>query len=164
MKIYFCNVYGITPEQIISENIIKFIEERVAKQEKFKIKSVPEGTNPAPITEGIIGYYPKYGIPYISNPSTESGIGTIDLDNKRIIYSANELPFFLQRDSIVYSTPWHTYIRQGYDDIIKEFINQKYKIFKHVQARKDDMLVRHTNFSNILFGEEMRLEDLMQKN
>ena len=160
MKVYQCLLWGYLPEEVVSENLVDFVERMVAEQRTFKVKSVPENTDPAPITNGVVGYYPRYGMAYLSDPDSRIGLTGLDVEHKRLVFSHNESPFFNQRDSIVYATPENTYVRENYKRVLEEFKQKDYRIFPFVPQRIGDALIRHTNFDNVRVGLELQLSDL----
>ena len=161
MQVYECLLWGVIPERIISDSLVDFVEDQVARKLAFKVKSVPEGTNPVTITNGLIGYYPPYGIAYLSNPNAETGLTGIDVGNKRLIHAKNETPFFKHRDSIVYSTPEHRYVREDYIEVLKEFQTEGYRVFRYIPKGIGDTLMRYKNFSEVQIGEELHITDLV---
>lgn len=133
----------------------------VTEETTFLLKSVPKSTDPAPITKGIVGYWPRYGMAYLSNPDAKSGLIGLDVWNKRLVYSANETPFFDARDSVVYTTPGHTYVRGNYQQVLEEFKHREYRIFPFVPQGIGDILIRHKDFRDIQVGRELQLTDLL---
>lgn len=158
MRVYQCLLYGYLPEEVVSENLVDFVEMMVAEQRTFKVKSVPTNSNPAQITKGIVGYYSPYGMAYLSDPDSERGIVGIDSDHKRLVLSPTETPFYDQRDSVVYCTPEHTYIRENYKKVLNEFVLKGYKLFPFIPHRAGDYLIRHINFDNVQLGLELYLD------
>ena len=98
-------LFGITPEEIISENLIEHVETAVKERSGFLIKIVAEGVNPALILKGALGFYPRYGMAFVSNPDKDSGLSAIDVTKKRLIFNPNQSAFHSQRDSVVYIVP-----------------------------------------------------------
>lgn len=158
MIVYQCLSYGYLPEEIVSDNLVDFVERMVEEQRTFKVKSVPENTNPAHITKGVVGYYPRYGLAYLSDPDSERGIVGIDAERKRLVFSPTETPFYDQRDSVVYFTPEHMYIRENYKKALKEFKQRGYKMFPFIPQRAGDSLIRHINFDKVQLGLEFHLD------
>jgi len=148
-------------EEVVSDNLIAYIEAQILKHSAFSIKSVPEGTNPARLTTRLVGYYPPYGIAYLSNPNAEAGLTGIGIATKRLVYSAHESSFFSARDAIVYSTGLERYIREGFKEVLEEFQFAGYKAYAYVPQRPGDYLSRHKDFSTVKIGAELRLIDLL---
>jgi hypothetical protein len=157
MRVYQCLLFGFIPEEVVSDSIVDFVERMVTRQRIFKVKSVPENSDPARITKGIAGYYPSYGMAYLSDPDTKVGLTGIDIEQKRLVVSSTDAPFFDHRDSIVYSTPENTYIRGNYRQVLEEFKQRGYRMFPFVSQSIGDSLIRHRNFDKIKLGLEFHL-------
>lgn len=161
MQVFECLLFGTLPEEVISEDLVAFVEDQIGSGATFKIKSVPKGTDPATITNGLIGYYPPYGIAYLSHPDAESGLTAIDIKNKRLIHARKGTPFFNQRDAFVYATPEHRYVRETFPEVLKEFQNNGYGTFEFLPEGIGDSLIRHKNFEGIQIGRGLHLNDLL---
>jgi len=159
MNVYQCLLFGYLPEEVVSENLVDFIERMVAEQRTFKVKSVPANSNPAPITKGIVGYYPPYGMAYLSDPDSKNGLTGIDIENKRLVVSSTETPFYDHGDSVVYVTPEHIYVREDYRQVIEEHIQRGYRMFPFAPQSAGDSLIRHRNFKDVQLGSEFHLSD-----
>jgi hypothetical protein len=161
MRVYECLVWGKTPEQFVSDSLVEFVERCVFEGSTFKVKSVPENTDPARITSGLAGYYPPYGVAYLSDPDSENGLIGIDTARKKLIFSRYESPFFNQRDSVVYSTPENRFVREGFFDAVKEFKSNGYRIFCFLPQRSGDHLARYHNLHEVSVKAELTLAELL---
>jgi hypothetical protein len=65
MDVLECFLFGHTPEEIISNNLVEFVEENYKNKVTFKIKIVREGMNPQSICRGVIGNCKDYNAPCI---------------------------------------------------------------------------------------------------
>ena len=161
MLVYKCMLFGYLPEEVISSDLVNFVEMKVKAGEGFKLKSVPEGTNPAPIHEGLIGFYAHYGMAFLSSPDHEYGLSAIDTDSKRIIYTPNEPAFYRQRDAYVYFQPGSLYIRESYAGVLREFAARGYRLFEFSPQGPGDYIIRHRNPAQLTVGAEIPLEKLL---
>lgn len=159
MKVIECNLYGIIPEEVVSSDLVKFVEENLDRT-SFKIKSVPENIDPAIIQEGVIGFCSLYGIPYLSNPKQKIGIGGIDCFNKRIVFASNESAFFEQRDAIVFAGTSNLYIRENYQQVVEEFQIQGYSFFEFAPEHRISMNTIR-NIADLKIGRELKLEEII---
>ncbi|MBI2208608.1 hypothetical protein HYU50_03865 [Candidatus Woesearchaeota archaeon] len=166
MNVLQCVLWGFTPEEVISNDLIEFVEREFRKKETLRIKSVPEKTDPAKITSAVIGYYSPYGIVYISNPERlnsvrSGGLSGIDFDNKRIVFSPNDGAFYDQRDAVVYVTNFNTYVRDGYMEVLMEFQKRGFKFYEFAPRGIGDGLIRYKSPQQIPFGNQISLDKLV---
>ena len=129
MNVIECFLYGTFPEEIVSDNIVDYVEQKYSSKETFKVKQVLEGTNPSKVLEGTIAYYSGYLMPYLSEPQNSKSLIYVDIDNKRLIGDFFGYNFEEQRDSYVYnSNPTNTYVRGSFFDILTEFVDSNYAL------------------------------------
>lgn len=161
MKVLQTVLYGTTPEEIINDYLVGFVEDKIVNGKNFSIKSIPINAHPRD-SKSVVGFYSIYGIAYISNPDLETGLVGIDVSNKKLLFSKFDFPHFSHRDSYVYSnSPGETYVRENYVDVIKEFIFNGYEIFKFNDVGDYNKLVHLKKLTEEYIGEKINLENLL---
>jgi len=161
MEVIACIVYGVSPEKVVSHDLVQFVETNIKEGKTFKVKSVAEGQDPSIVQSGVIGFYARYGIAYISNPDNPVGLIGIDPEGKRLVVNPNETAFYKQRDSYVYATERHIYVRQGYEEVLREFEANGYTFHEFVPGFVGDRLIRHKSPESLPVGRSLRLEELL---
>ena len=161
IKVIETHLYGVFPEEIISDNLIKLIENKFKKNQDFAIKSVPKKTDPKEISNPTIGFYSPYGIVYISNPEKKKGLIAVDFSKKILIYNPNEETFFEQRDSVVYIQTTSQYIRESYTKILEEFQTQGYNFHKFSQKDNSNSIANFASTKELDIGKQLKLEELL---
>lgn len=150
--------YGVTEEEVISDDLVEFVEKQMRKGERFNIKSVPPGINPAEIPHAIIAYNQHYG-GFISDPglSIRGCIG-VDPDHGRLVYNPQDPAFFDQRDAIHFTTPQDRYVRAEFSEVLAAFAEEGYGLFKFFPRRPGDSLLRQYREGGFQVGERIDLE------
>lgn len=161
IKVIETNLYGVLPEEVISDNLIKFLETKFKKKQDFTIKTVPKKTDPKDILNPTIGFYSPYGIVYISNPEKKKGLIAIDFSKKILIYNPNEEAFYEQRDSVVYIQTTSQYVRETYPKILEEFQTQGYSFHKYLQKEDSKSIASFTSTKELKIGSKLKLEELI---
>jgi len=161
IKVIETNLYGVLPEEVISDNLIKLIENKFKKNQDFVIKSVPKKTDPKEISNPTIGFYSPYGMVYISNPQKKKGLIAIDFSRKILIYNPNEETFFEQRDSVVYVQTTSCYVREEYPQLLSEFETGGYKFHKFSQKNNSKSIANFASTKELDIGKQLKLEELL---
>jgi hypothetical protein len=162
MNIYDCLLYGTLPEDIISKNVVDFVESKILSNEAFKLKSVPEGSNPSKTLEGVIGYCTNNSLAYLSKTSEIKSLIGIDPEHKRLIYDPNGFNFNEERDSYVFTVPGNIYVREGFNEILEDFVKSNYRIFLFdpQNSGRDSLGQPIKDLSNIVISKELNIEHL----
>lgn len=167
MDVYKCVLYGHTPEEVISDDFIKYFEDNVnnciQNREAFSIKSVLEGQNPTKISNTIIGFHSYYGLPYISHPEKNKGLIGVDCQNKRLTFSRRDEAHYEHRDAFMYRMKTgDVYVKEGYENIIFEFLENGYDIFEFISDKEEDSLVFARDPKSIFSDREISLDELLR--
>lgn len=163
MNVIECFLYGTFPEEIVSDNIVDYVEQMYSSKNTFKVKQVQEGVNPSKVLDGVIGYYSGYLMPYLSEPQNLKSLIYVDIDNKRLIRDFFGYNFEEQRDSYVYnSNPTHTYVRGSFLDILRDFMDSNYVLAVN---RKHQELLSTTQkkFMELDFETVNSLDDFLSQ-
>jgi hypothetical protein len=161
MKVLQSVLYGTTPEEIINDSLVGFVEDKIVNGQSFSIKSIPINAHPRD-SKSVVGFYSRYGIAYISNLDLKTGLVGIDVSNKKLLFSKFDFPHFSHRDSYVYSNSLcETYVRENYVDVINEFTSNGYEIFKFNDVGDYKKLVHLEELSEKYIGEKISLDNLL---
>jgi hypothetical protein len=101
------------------------------------------------------------------DPANDRSLIAVDTIKKRLFYGTNVFNFEDQRDAMVYWTPIHNYIRNNFEDVLKEFIRKGYKIFSYTSSDELDSLTNQKNdLSKIETNgfRELKLEEIISSN
>ncbi|MBI2580519.1 hypothetical protein HYV85_01790 [Candidatus Woesearchaeota archaeon] len=170
MLVYNCLLFNDPnfPEEVVSKDLVGYVETAIKKSDAFTVQVILDGTDPRR-AGWAIGFYPHYGMAFISDPNSLSGLSAIDVDNRRLVFNKNESAFRYQRDAFVYIRPGNTYVRKPYKAVLEEFLAKGYTIVEFAQQQPGENImwystVLHRNPSQLPFGARLSIDALLLPN
>lgn len=123
MKIFTCGLWNLLPEEMISTDIASCIQDLVKRKIGFKLKTVPENTNPILVEDLLGAYNPWYNRVYLSNLNQDNWLVWVNTATKKLIYDPEATHISWHRDSVHYIGWQLLYVREWFEEIMSELRN-----------------------------------------
>lgn len=152
---------GIVDPEKIDVDIFDLIHDRISKKENLTLR-LPESD---PRKQGmVLGYYPHYGVAYISSPENKQTIFAIDSENKTLVVDFNVGAFYDQRDGFVYRDMEGIEIQTTFQKFLQGFASKGYVIKKFEPKSTGDYVISYREADKIPRSEySSSVEDVLEE-
>ena len=118
---------GIIEPEKQAVNLLELVHERISRGERLTIRrseADPRKQNK------MLGYYPPYGVAYLSSPENTNVVFAIDTKNKTLVVDFKGGAFYEQRDAFVYRDVEGFEIKSTFNEFLAHFVLNGYQIKK----------------------------------
>lgn len=135
----------IEPEKL-AVRLIDLVHDRIARKKRLTVRKSEDDPRKQ---NKMLGYYPPYGVAYMSSPENNQAIFAIDARNKTLVVDLAGGAFYDQRDAIVYHDVEGIEIKESFNELLAYFVLNGYRIAKFNPRDAGDHLISYKHAEDI---------------